>query len=627
MTCCGLVPQRATSPSPAPSMIAFSSPAAKPPPVRRAMSDAHSSGSFHPGQKAGLGRFILDRELGRGGMGVVWLALDTELNEHVALKFIPPEIRSDAEALDELKRETQRSRRLTHPNIIRIHDFLRPEGEVPFIAMEYVEGKTLSALKIEQPQRLFTWEKLRPFAAQLCHALEYAHSEGVVHRDLKPGNMMLDARGRLKLADFGLAACISDSITRVSQDMGSSGTPAYMSPQQMDGRPSKPTDDIYALGATLYELLTSKPPFYTGDIFYQVRQLAPDSLEQRLTDLGLNNPIPPDVASLIMSCLAKLPEVRPQSASAVAEWIGFDSAYGKTSPRSLLGRSTEPVTLPAAEHADSADTMEAATPDLDSTSAFSKPPRRRLWPVVAFGLAAVAVAAIVFLKSKGASPSSSEKAPSLTQNDTSALAPPADQSILYGELRPGQWSKINLQKAAQILDAKGLASTTSSGHLKTSKDAYLPNLKGRSFMLRATAHFPKGAVWCNLGVGQGESMVYQVSVGRGWGDWTIYQKTNGKPDKVIHGNHWLTGQDPLSLQMTIAVTEKDFLAHIAEPPPGTRTGYLAVTNAISGQEIQPFLSSNAGTFSDVEIMLLDGVPESQWPELLHTMIQSAKRPR
>jgi len=281
-------------------------------------------GLFFAGAKFGQGRYVLERELGQGGMGVVWLALDTELNEHVALKFIPPAIRRDANALDELRRETQKSRKLTHPNIVRIHDFFRFEGEPPFICMEFVEGTTLSSLKVEQPNRVFDWDYLKPLITQLCMALDYAHSEGVVHRDLKPANMMVDNRGRLKLADFGLAASITDSMSRVSMDMGASGTPCYMSPQQMDGKPPKAADDIYALGATLYELLTSKPPFHSGDVLHQVRKLPPDPIGQRLTDFEITNPVPSDVAAMVMACLSKDPARRPPSAAAVGQWVGIN---------------------------------------------------------------------------------------------------------------------------------------------------------------------------------------------------------------------------------------------------------------------------------------------------------------
>ena len=297
------------------------------------------------GAQVGQGRFVLKEELGRGGMGVVWLARDTMLKEEVALKFLPPEIRHDASALSELQHETQKSRRLSHPNIIRIHDLCQFPGEVPFISLEYVAGTTLSALKAAQPQRLLSWTDVQPFARQLCATLEYAHGEGVAHRDLKPSNLMVDTRGRLKLADFGLSATITDSLSRISFKVANSGTPAYMSPQQMNGRPPKATDDIYSLGATLYELLTSKPPFYTGDLRYQVQNVLPDSLEQRLSDLELENPIPAGVSASILACLLKDPTQRPQSVTDVAAGLGFGG--NAPAPNALMVVSAQAVVAAA----------------------------------------------------------------------------------------------------------------------------------------------------------------------------------------------------------------------------------------------------------------------------------------
>jgi Protein kinase domain len=280
--------------------------------------------TLQPGQKVGSERFALIRELGRGGMGEVWLAQDERLQEPVALKFLPPELRADPVALDDLRRETARSHRLTHANIVRIHDLHEEAGGPAFIAMEYVAGPNLAALRLEQPGRVISWDFLKPLIQQLCPALDYAHSEKVIHRDLKPGNIMVDGKGRLKLADFGIAATVSDSVSRVSGRHATSGTLPYMSPQQLSGKRPSAADDIYALGATLYELLTSKPPFYTGDLTHQVLHEPAEPLDERLAGLELANPVPPDAAALIMACLAKEPTQRPQSARAVAEWIGLE---------------------------------------------------------------------------------------------------------------------------------------------------------------------------------------------------------------------------------------------------------------------------------------------------------------
>jgi formylglycine-generating enzyme required for sulfatase activity len=305
---------------------------------------------LQPEQSFARGRFVLVKRLGRGGMGEVWLARDERLREPVALKFLPPEIRGDAGALDDLCRETARSHKLSHANIVRIHDLYEDPDGMAFIVMEYIDGPTLAALRLQQPSRVLSWEYLRPLVAQLCAALEYAHGEKVIHRDLKPANLMVDSRGRLKLADFGIAAVASDSMSRISMRHSTSGTLPYMSPQQLMGKRPQAADDIYALGATLYELLTGKPPFHTGDITHQVLHQAPEPMEDRLAELGMANDIPPDAAALIMACLAKEPGQRPQSARAVAEWIGL-ALEGKPTAESLaaaLFPQTPPAPTPLA---------------------------------------------------------------------------------------------------------------------------------------------------------------------------------------------------------------------------------------------------------------------------------------
>jgi serine/threonine protein kinase len=276
--------------------------------------------NFTPGQRVGGGRFVLTQLLGQGGMGTVWLARDARLDQNVALKFLPPHVCADPVALDDMRRETVRSIALSHPNIIRIHDLHESAGEV-FIAMEYVDGPNLSVLRLQQPQRVFPWEFVEPLVRQLGDALAYAHGERLIHRDLKPANMMLDTRGRLKLADFGIAAILSESHSRVSLKRSTSGTPTYMSPQQMNGHMPSVTDDVYSLGATLYEFVTSRPPFFTGNVVHQVQEVPATPVEERQRELEITNPVPPHVGALILSCLSKDPARRPPSARAVVEWI------------------------------------------------------------------------------------------------------------------------------------------------------------------------------------------------------------------------------------------------------------------------------------------------------------------
>ena len=296
------------------------------------------------GTQVGGGRFTLLRLLGHGGMGVVWLARDEHLREEVALKFLPPEIRHDAVALDDLRRETSRSRKLTHPHIIRIHDLYKSESEA-FISMEYVDGLNLNEMRLQQSARVLKWSFLEPLVKQLCDALDYAHTEQIVHRDLKPANMILDARGRLKLADFGLSATVSDSMSKVSMAHHAwSGTASYMSPQQLDGQLPQVTDDVYSLGSTLYELLTSRAPFFTGDIPHQVRNLPAPPIEKRLGQLRIDNPAPPAVGATIMACLSKEPEKRPQSARALAAQMRLQPVNGGGQ---VLPRDGEVVSSPS----------------------------------------------------------------------------------------------------------------------------------------------------------------------------------------------------------------------------------------------------------------------------------------
>ncbi len=279
---------------------------------------------FVEGQEA-FGRYRLRKILGRGGMGLVWLAWDGRLERDVALKFMPEMVRLDASAIDDLKRETRKSLELTHANIVRIHDFAMDDLSAA-IAMEYVDGPTLSALRIQKPNRVFEPDEIVEWVRQLCAALDYAHSEAkIVHRDLKPANLMLSSGGRLKITDFGIARSISDSMSRVSvQHHDSSGTLAYMSPQQAIGAKPSSADDIYSLGATLYDLLTGKPPFHSGNIYAQVREVVPPPIAERRVqlDVGSSMVLPESWEKMIAACLAKDPAHRPQSAAEI--WEGLN---------------------------------------------------------------------------------------------------------------------------------------------------------------------------------------------------------------------------------------------------------------------------------------------------------------
>ena len=289
-----------------------------------------TSREFAAGQKV-FGRYTLIKVLGRGGMGIVWLARDQELERKVALKFLPDLMIQDRAALDQLKRETKRCLELTHPHIVRIHDFIHDERS-GCISMEYIDGETLSNLRTEKEQRVFEPDEIATWISQLCDTLDYAHNHAnVIHCDLKPANLMVNQRGDLKITDFGIARSLSDSVSRLTIEQGRSGTLIYMSPQQLNGEHCTHLDDIYSLGASIYELLTSKPPFYSGNIDRQICERIAPSMTERRKELDIEPALVPQLwEDVVAACLAKDPSRRPQSAAEVAQRLGLTPSQTRT---------------------------------------------------------------------------------------------------------------------------------------------------------------------------------------------------------------------------------------------------------------------------------------------------------
>jgi formylglycine-generating enzyme required for sulfatase activity len=274
-----------------------------------------------------FGRYVLEALAGRGGMGVVWKARDERLERVVALKLLPEVVAGDPEAVRDLLRETKRCLELTHPNIVRVYDLVQ-DGTLAAISMEYVDGGSLAARKAAAPGGCLALGELRSLMPQLCAALDYAHRvRKIVHRDLKPANLLLTRDGHLKVTDFGIARSLSNTHSRLTGRVNNaSGTLLYMSPQQLRGDDPAASDDIYALGATLYELLTGKPPFHTGDVAWQIREAAPKPVNARLSALG-QKPVPAAWEETILACLAKEPENRPKSATEVARRLNLATDF------------------------------------------------------------------------------------------------------------------------------------------------------------------------------------------------------------------------------------------------------------------------------------------------------------
>jgi len=250
-------------------------------------------------------RYEIEKALGMGGMGMVYRALDRELNVPVAIKLIRGEYAENPQIVERFKKEITIARRVTHRNVARIYDMGEAEG-FRYISMEYIEGKDLARIVAEKGR--FRVEEALSVARQICAALKEAHASGVVHRDLKPHNIMLDETGSAHVMDFGIAT--SADVGGMTRTGALIGTPEYMSPEQAEGRRVDHRCDIYSLGITLYEMLSGDAPF-KGDTTWEVIR---KQVEQRPQSIRkLRRDVPEWLDTLILKCLEKDPALRYQS--------------------------------------------------------------------------------------------------------------------------------------------------------------------------------------------------------------------------------------------------------------------------------------------------------------------------
>jgi serine/threonine protein kinase len=257
-------------------------------------------------------RYRLERHLGRGGMGTVWLATDAELDElPVAIKMIRPELAGDAQFISGLKAEAKSSLALTHPHIVRVFNLHRDDNDpdLTFLVLKYIEGETMKQLLAGSPQGLAP-ERVLKWAGQIAAALDYAHSAGVLHRDIKPSNVMIDASSDTAyLMDFGISRQLGATMAKM--DTGSSvGTPAYMSPQQLHEKDCT-SNDIYSFAATVYEALCGRPPFGGADLEEQILRVHAKPIP------GIDD----NVNDGLLAGLAKTEEDRPATAAELVEWM------------------------------------------------------------------------------------------------------------------------------------------------------------------------------------------------------------------------------------------------------------------------------------------------------------------
>src|SRR5438067_2281479 len=318
------------------------------------------------------GRYRIMRKLGAGGMANVYLAEDQELGRRVAIKILNDRHANDDQFVERFRREAKNAAGLSHPNIVSIYDRGEAEGTY-YIAMEYLDGRSLKELIVSRGPAPIPVSI--DYARQILTALRFAHRHGIVHRDIKPHNVLVDAEGRLKVTDFGIARAGGSQMTEAGSIIG---TAQYLSPEQAKGAPVDQTSDLYSVGVVLYELLTGVVPF-TGDTPVEIAMkhlsATPEAPSAKRAD------VPRDLDFIVLRALAKDPGDRYQS----AEEMDADLA------RVARGAAVSPATEEAATAIIARPPPTAVTEITSRTPAvpyappaayydYDEPRRRAIWP-------------------------------------------------------------------------------------------------------------------------------------------------------------------------------------------------------------------------------------------------------
>ncbi|WP_256107850.1 protein kinase domain-containing protein [Streptomyces sp. ODS05-4] len=403
-------------------------------------------------QSIGDGRYTIRRELGRGGMAAVYLAHDSVLDRHVAVKLLHPELSHDASFRERFRREAKTVAGLNHPNIVAVFDSGEEEVEgrhVHYIVMEYVEGQSLRDLLLSRSGRPMELSTALDLTAEILTALQASHELGLVHRDVKPANVMVTRRGSVKVMDFGIARALQSQAVSMTQTGAIVGTPQYLSPEQALGRAVDPRSDLYAVGCLLFEILTGTVPF-DGD---SALGIAYAHVQEVLrTPSTLNPSLPHAADALVHRAMQKDPAARFPDAAAMLRAVrdaGNAPAYGSAPTQGFVAPAFDraptlhatPQPYPAPPYGGPVPTWTAAPP----AGGPAGPGRSKLVPLLAGVAVAVvlAVTAWALLPSDdpGAQPRGDDLSASATTGepsaDASAGAPTGEPSTTPTGVRTG----------------------------------------------------------------------------------------------------------------------------------------------------------------------------------------------
>jgi len=311
-------------------------------------------------------RYAIGGSIARGGMADVFLAHDQQLDRPVAIKVLFPEFARDPNFVERFRREAQNAAMLNHANIVSVYDYGQERGTY-FIVMEYVEGQSLRDI-LRSQGRMPAMQAAR-IASEIAAALDFAHRHGVVHRDIKPGNVLLTPQGQVKVADFGIAANPTDATSGLTATGAVIGTATYFSPEQAQGYQVDGRTDVYALGVVLYEMITGRPPFAAES---PVAVAMKHVREEPVPPSRLVADVPPDLERIILTALAKDTRVRYQSAADLRADL---MRFGRGRPLAGAPAPVAPAPLAAA--------ATVAAPEIAPEEMWHDEERRRWGPIVA----------------------------------------------------------------------------------------------------------------------------------------------------------------------------------------------------------------------------------------------------